>query len=372
MAAGRFSGRDDEGLVDLIYDAAFDAALWPGVLEGLADRAGAHPGNLLQIDVADGHGFGIVARTPDDTVPQFFTEWTHRNPIGLVDDPFDYRRDWAPKITRDHEAVDRQVLERSSYWNEFLVPLGAFHSIHLRLAMRGNDLTSIGLGRPSHLGEFEEDDVAALIPFHRHLIRAERLWRSLGLRQAELDQFDAMLASSSEALFFVDDQFRVLRWTAAAEALLRSNPAVRLVGGRLRTVRGQRDAEVQRALSIALSGGSPLPLTLPGARPDHTLSLSVARLGERASAGVTGARCLLVSVRPYAPPDVGRAVSERYGLTAAEAELALALRDGATLRTVATRRGVSINTVRNQLSAVFDKTGARRQQDLVRLMTTGG
>lgn len=372
MAKGRWSERENDALVDLIYDAAVDDALWPDVLERLGDRAGAHPGNLLQIDVLDGSGFGIVARTPDDTVPRFFTDWTRRNPIGLVDDPFDYRRDWAPRILHDYDSVDRQVLERSPYWNEFLVPLGAFHSIHLRLALRGNDLTSIGLGRPAHAGAFTDAEIAALIPFHRHLIRAERLWRSLGLRQVEFDQFDRLLAASSDALFFLDDQLQLLRWTAPAETLLQDGRSLRCVGGRLRVADPAADLGLQRALASALRAGAPLPVTVPAARAADTLTLSVARLGERATIGAIPGRCLLVAARSPAPVDDVAALRARYGFTPAEAELALALRHGDALRDIADRRRVAIATVRNQLRAVFDKTGCHRQQDLVRLLATGG
>lgn len=371
MVLNRWSARQDDQFVDLIYDAAVDDALWPSVLQGLADRAGAHPGNLLQIDIVDGHGFGVAARVPDDTVPRYFAEWAQLNPLGLVDDVGDYRMGWMPRITHDSECLDRRLLEQSDYWNKFLVPVGAFHMITMRLALRGNDLTSIGLGRPNHLGAFENDDVARIASFHRHLIRAERIGRSLGLRQAELDQFDTLLATSPDALFFLDDQFRLLRWTAAGDALLRHGGALSTVGGRLRANQGAADAALRGVLADALASRTPLPLTLPGVQPGDALSLSVARLGERALAGVTGARCLMVSVRPLAKPDPTDLLRTRHGLTKAEAELTLALSSGESLRAVAKRREVSYYTVRNQLSAVFDKTGCRRQQDLVRLLTSG-
>ena len=255
MANGRWSEREDDALVDLIYDAALDDVLWPDVLERLGDRAGGQPGNLVQLNIVDGHGFGIAARTPEDTVSRYFTQWAQRNPVGLPDDPFDYRRDWAPRITRDGECIERGVLERSPYWNEFLVPIGAHHMINLRLALRGDDLTAIGLGRPAHRGPFDDGDIAVLVPFHRHLIRAERLWRSLGLRQVEFDQFDRLLAASSDALFFLDEQLQLLRWTAPAETLLQEGRALRCVGGRLRLADAGADVGLQRALASALRAG---------------------------------------------------------------------------------------------------------------------
>jgi len=58
-----------------------------------------------------------------------------------------------------------------------------------------------------------------------------------------------------------------------------------------------------------------------------------------------------------------------YCLTGAEADLALALRGGASLKEYADQRHVSLHTVRNQLKSIFDKTGIHRQAELVALLS---
>jgi DNA-binding CsgD family transcriptional regulator len=55
-----------------------------------------------------------------------------------------------------------------------------------------------------------------------------------------------------------------------------------------------------------------------------------------------------------------------YGLTPAEARLAMLILDGQSPGTVASVLQLSVTTVRSQLSAVLKKTGAQRQSDLVR------
>lgn len=360
----------DDQLVDLVYDAALDDSLWPNVLERLGDRVHAHPGNLTNLNFLSGHGVGLAARSPEDIMSRYFSEWAQRNPIALAESPADYTVGWVPRITRDSQSVDRQVLERSAFWNEFLVPIGAYHLAILRLSLRRDEVTTITLGRPNHLGAFADGDIAALQPWLRHLVRAERVSRSLGLRQAMIDQFDTLLADSSNALFFVDDEFKLLRRTVPADALLERDGALRVVGGQLRAARMASDAALRHALTLALSGGAPLPVVVEGAKPEDTLVLSIARLSERAMNGLTSARCLLVSVRALDPPNSAGALRRTFGLTTAEAELTIALTGGASLSMAAQLRGVSINTVRSQLTSIFDKTGCHRQQDLVRLLTT--
>jgi DNA-binding CsgD family transcriptional regulator len=78
-----------------------------------------------------------------------------------------------------------------------------------------------------------------------------------------------------------------------------------------------------------------------------------------------------------AKPEEGRRrlseemVASVYGLTAAEAAVAVALARGEDVREIARRRGVSTETVRGQLKAVLAKTGCSRQADLVRMLLAG-
>jgi DNA-binding CsgD family transcriptional regulator len=71
--------------------------------------------------------------------------------------------------------------------------------------------------------------------------------------------------------------------------------------------------------------------------------------------------------------DAGVAMPEQqlreiFGLTPAEARLALALFEGLTPAEAAADFGLSLHTVRAQLARVFEKTGASRQSGLMRLM----
>ena len=68
------------------------------------------------------------------------------------------------------------------------------------------------------------------------------------------------------------------------------------------------------------------------------------------------------------PPTVIATLARDYGLTPAEARLAIALSNGQSLRDIADQHALSKETVRTQLRTVFDKTGVHRQSELVRLV----
>ena len=58
-------------------------------------------------------------------------------------------------------------------------------------------------------------------------------------------------------------------------------------------------------------------------------------------------------------------VTSLFGLTPAEAQLAVALSQGISLNAYADRRGISVGTVRIQMKRILEKTDSRRQADLV-------
>jgi DNA-binding CsgD family transcriptional regulator len=59
-----------------------------------------------------------------------------------------------------------------------------------------------------------------------------------------------------------------------------------------------------------------------------------------------------------------------FGLTGAEAKLAAQLASGDALERAAERLGIAKTTARNQLRAIFSKTGVHRQAELVALLAT--
>jgi DNA-binding CsgD family transcriptional regulator len=70
-----------------------------------------------------------------------------------------------------------------------------------------------------------------------------------------------------------------------------------------------------------------------------------------------------------APEGNSSTVQTIFRLSPAEARLALSLAGGATLAKAAEAHGVCVATARSQLKAIFQKTGVRRQVELVMLIS---
>ncbi|MEO7222249.1 MAG: helix-turn-helix transcriptional regulator, partial [Devosia sp.] len=77
---------------------------------------------------------------------------------------------------------------------------------------------------------------------------------------------------------------------------------------------------------------------------------------------------ILVLSEPTAEQNDGSLLLSVFDLTSAEVDVAHAISAGQTVKEISRSRGRSVATVRNQLRSVMEKTGSRRQVDLVLLL----
>jgi DNA-binding CsgD family transcriptional regulator len=168
----------------------------------------------------------------------------------------------------------------------------------------------------------------------------------------------------------VDARMRVVFANRGFRACTVPRDGIGIAHDRLVSFPGRVSEMVERAITGACAGkacrvvvnvetgdcGAPLPV----------------HVGPLTSTGVAaGARQLAeVMFRPAIvcdralPDDLVRV----FGLTIAEARVALAVTAGMPPKRVAARLGVSLHTVRTQVQCAFQKIGVRRQIDLARVI----
>ena len=174
---------------------------------------------------------------------------------------------------------------------------------------------------------------------------------------------------------------KVLVCNPLAETILRAGLGAAQVNRPLTLVDEGNAEAAARALAQVRRGAGQVVLRLerPGGEgPCFAYATSAAALIARVDssqgphAPLATNAVALVFPAPDAASRLWTGVQESFGLTEAEVRLARKLREGLSLQQAADSLGTSINTVRNQLRAVFDKMGLQRQSDLVRALTELG
>ena len=179
-----------------------------------------------------------------------------------------------------------------------------------------------------------------------------------GLAERALDMLE-------HALFIVDEAGAVHYRNRLANALLKSTTSPLTVAAGLLGARGRElQAELQEAIRLACLHRRPSALAAAqGARAP--LRLMVVPM-DSPPATREAAVWILAPESPRLPHP--RTLAVLFGLSRAEARLALRLLAGQTPQECAREAGVGVATVRSQLHSMFAKTGARRQAELVALL----
>ncbi len=194
-----------------------------------------------------------------------------------------------------------------------------------------------------------------------HLLRAFEIVERLGAAQAgnTLSLEDLLAAYSCPALLAQKDG-----------SLRAANDAARAVLGAQHHINEiAMDSEMSRVLleRLANSPGT-APQSQTVLRAYGTDGQSLALVLSPYQRGQEEPLTLILTAEINWTTGVDHLLREGFGLTAAESAVTNSIMLGHSVADIARQNDKSINTIRSQLSAILNKTGARKQSDLVRLV----
>jgi DNA-binding CsgD family transcriptional regulator len=207
-----------------------------------------------------------------------------------------------------------------------------------------------------------------------HLQRAAQLQQRFAGLDGRLEGSAEILNRLLQGVLLVDADARVIFANRAAEALLRTRRGLLLGRDGLRAEIPAETRRLRRLIADCVEprrelGGAGGRLRLSR---DRRLPLTVLVAPHRARFGwidVVRPRAMLFITDPEATAGVRlQWLRDDFGLTPAEAAVAVEILEADGLLAAASRLGVSLATARTHLAHVFDKTGTRRQAELVRLL----
>jgi DNA-binding CsgD family transcriptional regulator len=353
-----------EGVCGRLGDAVIDPAMWPEILGQISAAAGATGAVLLQSDV----GTSDIPHSPhsagvSELLSVYFgNEWHTRDLRADRGFPLLLK---GQKVVIDQDIVTPEEMKRLAYFNEFLTPVGLrwFAGIGV---WAGPAIWAISIQRTASEGPFEATDKLALTYLSQRLTEAASLSTAVG-RIALSSATNALNAVRQPAIAI--DRFGfVLDANAGAEALFDEN--IRVSNRRL--VVGDAEAKIcleklTDRLRITVDTATlPCEPIVIRRREKSPIVLRVLPVHGAARTPFLSARAVLTltAIEPRGRPKPAL-LSEAFGLTPAEARLASIIAEGFNPERAAEELGISRVTARNQLKAIFAKTGTHRQSELV-------
>ena len=262
--------------------------------------------------------------------------------------------------------VTRKELLASQYYDGFLRHIDTQHSVGICAAFEQNRGVFLTLCRSPQVGLY---DNACENLFQR---LAPHVVNTLAL-QVQFEHLDAQACQTSlrqRGMFLLDALWNWVGGNTVAEDMV----AADWWRGRHRALLEPVHAITRRdfsAMQRAFDSGSRLQQVLPvHDRASNLVAFASVHAYEAAATGKHAPRYVLF-VRPLLSGNT-QALSAQlnvlFGLTSAEAALALAMRSHGKTAAAAVALGVTDSTARARLQTIFQKTGTHRQADLLLML----
>lgn len=355
------AGNQIEDLVTLFYEAIFDAKLWGESVRQIAERFG---GAVTSLSCFRGTNGSSLTGSGD---PAYFRLYNEH--YGALD-PHAARLPANPQpgpLGIAEELLPLVELERTTYYNEFMKPLGMYYGLGGILRSDENGVEVMSMFRSKDRGPISTDELRILNDLSNHLRRARTVFH----RVESLTEHAGVLKGSVDALrcavVICDARGRVVMANAVAARQLERGSVLSIsAGGDLAITGGVAGKRLRRALGGA-AAGKPGCIAIPMAWPLPPLILNLAPLPHQGAV-----KRILVAWEPGRSSDTGgvqpEVLANALGLTPGEARVALLVADGLETSTIAEQLQVRPNTVRVHLKRTYAKTGVRGRADLARLV----
>ena len=278
-------------------------------------------------------------------------------------------------VTTIDEMTDTSSWLDGEFYRAFLETNNIRFIMGADIVTEGGADCRLRLTRPRDDRDFSETEKAlcqALLP---HLKRAVTLHSRMELIETERQLYSTTMDRMLVGTVVFDEKGAVMRTNRVADALLATKDGIRIVQNGLHAEFAVEDKELQRLINGALTskGAKPavpeaMSLTRRSGRSNFSVLVRPVPLGEWSEEKHRPAAVAFIR-DPDGRSQISRGtIRHLFGLTAAEATLALLLANGLTLDEAAAELKIRKNTIRAHLRSIFAKTGVRRQTTLVHML----
>ncbi|HEX6996275.1 MAG TPA: hypothetical protein VF339_19250 [Gammaproteobacteria bacterium] len=367
--------RSTDDIIDLAYCAAVDPKVWPQAVRSMSRRYEAIAAGLYVADFAARRAELISVQGIDPPYVKCYVD------DYLCENPWSIDSMQAVGRIRTDTSLD-EYHRRPGYYrsttlfNEWMKPQDFVYTLGVNLTADPIRQTKLFLYRPECAGPYTARDVARFRRLTRHLITAVKVADRFAAARRKANELRHVIDRLRFGVVLLADDGSVLEANAFAARLFERREGLTVIQGQLVAMHRSSGTALTRALRAAIDvhrgvdADAPEPCYLErsnGVQPLSALALPLPK--GREPFGVQRAAVALLVTDPVV--DVGVPIErlrQRFRLTSSEARLAVALMRGQRLRDAAEQAGLTYETARWYLKSTFQKTGATRQADLVRLL----
>lgn len=345
-----------------LYESALNPVYWEKFLTGCCRTLGAE--------------VGLVFATANEAlpVPNFGTYiGTDPEQVSLYQDYY-YKPDVRLQrmvsrglpVATSRMLIENAEFKKCEFFNDFLRRqqqldmLAAQHT--------SNEFSSIFIGfhRLERRGQFSRQHTGLLENLRPQISRVLTLQAPL----IEVLDFLPM------AVLLVTETGKVLLANRSAQRILSDNDGLATVRGRLTSARKTQSKKLRQMIRQASRvnrlqasyGGGCLSIPHPSFKRPYAVMICPIPFSQYVWMRQAGSALVFITDPEVEANPPQRALVDLHGLTPAEARVAIQLIQGQGLNEIPDEFGISHETARSQLKAIFSKTDTHRQGQVIRLL----
>jgi len=371
-------------LIGEVYQAALEPARWPRVLAAAARFVGGASATLFSKTAGRAPGLlvyehGIAPHFQRLYIDQYVKldpapTTPHYTPTGAATTRRFFAEIEQPIATSD--LISRAGLLETRFYREWARPQGVVDFVGAALDNSVAGAAMFGVFRHERDGPTNDETRRRMRLIVPHIRRALLVTREIETRAFQAGTLAVAFDGLTAGMIVVDAAADVLYANRAGQAILRDGDMLRVLGGRLAAADPEADLTLRQAFARIAETASPalgrrgiaVPLIARGGERHlaHVLPLTPS-VQSRARVCADAAAALFVHKAALDTP-ASHALAKAYRLTPTELRVLRAVVEIGGLPEVAAAFGVSESTVRTHVRRLFEKLGANRQADLVKVV----
>ncbi len=368
------SNSDDEelsALLETVYDAAIERAQWRDALRQACGFLSCSAGVVVSTDLLGSFNLSVNWGYDPGYWESYQSHYFHLDPLNTSL----FRSAIGDVIVGSRLRMWPDVLA-STFYREWVAPQGFVDIIGGTLDKSASGAAAL-TGIRRHEQGLANDTCAwrmrLILPHFRRALLISKLIDQHDLRA---DAFVEAMDALSTSVFFLNADGGLVHSNQSGREVLAAGDPLSLAGQCLVPVDHHSQPALRHALTAALKGSfesksERLSLSILGRNgapyAAHFLPLTS---GARRQVGLNTAAVAALFLRKSSVDTTSAILTATrvYGFTPAEARVLAEIIDQGGLGQIATRLGVTRRTVQTHLEHLFEKTGSKRQADLVKLV----
>ena len=371
MSISRITEDVTLNLVGKAYDAALDEQKWPLFLDGFARAVGGCSAMLRSVDLPASKAEFVASVGYDPSWQAAYCN--HFVKMDYLTSALNQIK--LGEVRSGDQVVSMSEQRKTEFYNEYFVPQDKMHNFGVLLAKDGGHTLLFAAQRGKRAGAFGEEEKRLMNILAPHVTRAVQVHRKLSSITVEKEWALGALDQVRMGVILTDSLGVPLFTNHAAQQMLAPCQGVCVSHGRLALNNLSETALLHKLIATAARGasGGDMRIALPN-KVDflHCLVTPVSPEFSASWDISVGSGCAAVFfTKPGSLQLPPKRLAVLYGLSPAESRLVAKLAAFNSLDQAASDLGIAPGTARAQLAAVFAKTGAKGQAELLMLLATG-